>query len=539
MKNDVQIYGGTLLATEDDRTFKALLVPFNEEASSNLGRFEADADSFTFPTDESALTFNVDHDHEETSGNLAAMRVESDGIWSDFKFAKTPEGDKALEEVRSGRRRAVSVEAKKVVIRAGKAIAGHIYGAALVKAGAFPSATLLAAAVDTAEEEPPATEDPEDVVEKFTEEITGEDGKTHKQTTTRTTHVEGTTTTITEKVVIEEPEPPAEEEAPVPAATVPANTLKAKKEISANDVFDMMTSVLKGDDTAGTLLAALTDIKISGGGQLPVGGAAVQPAWLGEVWAKKAYRRRYIPLLGGSGKIVALEEKGFSVATGAEPVKAWAGNKAELPTESGTTSPLTSILQRWGVANDIAREFYDIPAGRPVIEAYIRLLVNSYGRVSDYWLLQQLVTSAGAQVNVAALPAGYSPALGKVIQAIDLVDDTDAEPSFVVVAADVWRDLRYTPKDQIPEYVKFSLNRTDGTADGDVVVMKDKAGKLATGQVLAGGSDVAHINEINGETPIQLDALDIVHGGIDKAVIGYTQYMADYEDGLVLVGNAP
>lgn len=322
-------------------------------------------------------------------------------------------------------------------------------------------------------------------------------------------------------------------------AAVPAQLLaqSTKRDLTASEVFDSVANIMQGQDPTGNLLAALSDIKTSGSGQLPVGGNAIQPAWLGELASQKAYQRRYMTLIR-QGNIEAIDEKGFRVATGSEPIQAWAGNKAEMPTMTGTTSAITSVFQRWGVANDIAREFYDIPAARPVIEAYFRLLVNSYYRVTDFWTLSQLATSAGAQVDAETFPTGYDAAFGKVLQAIDLVDDTDAEPTSVVVAADVWKALRYTPKDLIPEYVTFSLNRTDGVGDGNVLVLKDKSGTLEAGQVLGISREAAHVNELPGAAPLTLDALDIAHGGIDKAVVGYTQFMAEKPEGLVLVGDA-
>lgn len=192
--------------------------------------------------------------------------------------------------------------------------------------------------------------------------------------------------------------------------------------------------------------------------------------------------------------------------------------------------------QRWATAVDIAREFFDIPGNNEVIEAFVKRMFNSYARVTDRWALQQIVAGAGAQVNADTYPTGYSDALGKLIQAVDIVDDSDVDTSFVVVAPDVYTALRYTPKDQIPEFVTFSAGRQSGTADG-IQVLRDKFGVLAAGQVLAGGHDAAHLNELGGGSPLTIDALDLARGGVDKAVHGYSQYLTEYADGLALVGT--
>ena len=42
-----------------------------------------------------------------------------------------------------------------------------------------------------------------------------------------------------------------------------------------------------------------------------------------------------------------------------------------------------------------------------------------------------------------------------------------------------------------------------------------------------------------GTTPIQLDALDIAKGGVDKAVIGYMETFVVRPESLVLIGTKP
>lgn len=560
MTETAHIIGGDLIATNEDRVVAGMLLPFNVEGSTNLGKFTVEPGVVEVPTDVSHLFVNEGHSQMDPRGRFLAAEETSEGITARFHIAETPQGDALLAEIQAkreiGKPMALSAEVKDVLIRGGKAISGLLTGAAFVERGAFPGAALLAAAVDTpvdpnapvetvvvdGQELPAQSESTSSFTETSstgadmaTEETVVEEVEDLGDGTKRITKTVTTTTTITEPTA----DQTTQENTMTTPAAVPTQLLAAstKKEMSAGDVFDSIARVMKGEDATGNLLAALSDIKTSGSGQLPVGGSAIQPSWLGEVFAEKAYQRRYMGLIR-NGNITAIDEKGFRVATGSEAVQAWAGNKADLPSITGTTSAVTSTFQRWGVGNDIAREFYDIPAGRTVIEAYIRLLVNSYSRVTDYWTLAQLAAAAGAQVDAETFPTGYSASLGKVLQAIDLVDESDAEPTAVVVAADVWKDLRYTPKDQIPEYVTFSLNRTDGVTDGNVLILKDKSGTLDAGQVLGVAREAAHVNELPGAAPLTLDALDIARGGIDKAVVGYTQFMAEGAEALVLVGDA-
>ena len=554
------IIGGDLFATNEDRVVADMLLPFNVEGSTNLGKFTVEPGVIEVPNDVSHLIVNEGHSQMDPRGRFLAAEETPEGISARFQIAETPQGDALLAEIKSKRENgmpmALSAEVKDVLIRGGKAISGLLTGAAFVDRGAFPGAALLAAAADT----PADPNAPADTVvvdgielpaqsessfstsstdsngaERATEETTVEEVEDLGDGTKRITRTTTVTTTITEP-----PADPNTQENPMATQAAVPNQLLAKStknELGSSDVFDTIAKVMKGEEVPGDLLAALNDIKTSGTGQLPTGGKAIQPSWLGELFAEKSYIRRYMPLIR-QGDITAFDEAGFRIAMGDEPVKPWSGNKADMPTTSGTTRAVTSVFQRWGVANDIAREFYDIPAGRAVIEAYMRHLVNSYARVTDYWTLQQMVASAGTQVDAETFPATYDAAIGKVVQAIDAVDDTDAEPTAVVVAADVWKALRYTPKDLIPEYVSFSLNRSGGTADGNVAVLKDKSGSLSAGQVLGISREAAHVNELPGASPMTLDALDIARGGIDKAVLGYTQYLAEGAEALVLIGDA-
>ena len=69
----------------------------------------------------------------------------AEGIMATFVAAKTPAGDAALAEATdpNGKRKCLSAEFH-ATIKAGKAVAGNLWGAGLVERGAFPSAMVLA-----------------------------------------------------------------------------------------------------------------------------------------------------------------------------------------------------------------------------------------------------------------------------------------------------------------------------------------------------------------------------------------------------------
>lgn len=554
---DAQIYAGTLTASREDRTATGLLVPYGEQCSSNLGRFAVDSGAFSIPADLAGIGLNVEHEREQVVGQVTALTGTDQGVVATFSFAKTPEGEQALADALSGKRRALSAEVAGVAIRAGKAVAGRIFGAALVKQGAFPSATLLAAAVDT---------EGESTTTHNESEYTDENGVTWRRvedaevTTESTETGEKTTTVTTVTEETETPEVPADETEEEPVG-VP-NTLTAAKvagekkiteqsDIDLGSVYASIASMRSAAPTqeAATLLAALADIKISGTNSLPVGGSVLQPNWVGQVWQGKEYSRKYISLLALGTNISAAGKKGYKLTRGtsASPQTRlggdWAGNKVEVPTGQAFTAPLTSTLRRFAFAADIAREFYDLPGGQEVVEAFIRLIVEDYAVWSDEAALTDIRTAAGTPVVPATYPTGYPAAMGRLIQGVRAISRAKDTPSFAIVNAAAMDQLVYTPHEQVPEFISLAVT-SEGTAtvDGKVQVVEAPDSfftgvNAAQPAAIVGAKNAIEFDEV-GSTPIQIDALEIAKGGVDKALHGYLQTFVVRPESLVLVGTA-
>jgi len=568
---DVIIDAGTLTANREDRIVTGLLLPYGEECRSNIGKFSFEAGAVTIPSDLAGMSINEEHKRENVIGAFSTATETPAGVVASFKIAATPEGDKALDDISAGRRKHLSAEVSGVQIKDGKGVAGRLFAAALVNEPAFPSATLLAAAVDTDdEEEPPAEDegddDPKETTEKFVDEVTDENGVTHKRTTTRTTRVEkaadGTEkTTITEKVVIEEPDPeqePTEEEEPA-VATAP-NTLTAAKSgtpktsetepMPLATLYASIAAARAGDQEAQTLLAALSDIKISGSGALPTAGV-LQSNWVGQVWQGKTYERQYINLAKLGTDITAQGKKGFKIGRGtaASPKDRlggdWAGNKTEVPSGGGFTSTIESTLARFAWGGDFAREFWDLPGGQEVVEAFIRLIVEDYAVWSDEKALGTILTTAGTPVAPTTYPDVYADhvALGQIIQGILAVRRAKDTPSYAIANATAFDQLLYTPKDKIPEYLTFDFTTEGtGTADGKVRVVEAPdsvfTGVAAgTPAVIVGAQNAIEFDEL-GSVPITIDALEIAKGGIDRALHGYLQTFVVRPESIVLIGTA-
>lgn len=552
----VIIDAGTLTANRTERIVTGLLLPYGEECRSNLGKFSFARGTVAIPADIAGMSLNVEHAREDVIGAPVTVTDTDAGVVVSFRVASTAAGDAALDDIAAGRRKHLSAEVAGVKIKDGKGIAGRLFAAALVAEPAFPSATLLAAAADTDADSSYHTE------ETYTDENGVTWTRVYDTVSTSSTEQSGdttTTTTATTSVVeeTEEPATPAEDEEEPEVATVP-NTLTATKahETAAAVVHDLgniyasIASLRSATPTveAQTLLAALTDIKISGAGALPAAGV-LQNNWVGQIWQGKSYERQFINLLKLGTDINAAGKKGFKInrGTAAAPKTIlggdWAGNKVEVPTGAGFTETAQSSLRRFAFAADIAREFVDLPGGAEIVEAFIRLIVEDYAVWSDEKALADIVTTAGALVAPKVYPTQYSGAIGQLIQGVLAVKAARDVPSFAIVNATAYEQLVYTPKDLVPEFVSFDFN-TDGggTADGKVTVVSAPdsfftGAKANTPATIVGARNAIEFDEVSS-TPIQIDALEIAKGGIDRALHGYLQTFVVRPAGIVHIAEA-
>lgn len=540
----IEYEGGEILANLEDRTLTGLLVPYNEVGRTNVGRFQVEAGTIELPTDPVIVGINTDHVRHDVVGRATRVWEEPAGIMATFQIAKTEAGDRALADATSpdGKRRRLSGEFGPAMIRAGKLVAGHakLWGAALVERGAFPSAMVLAS--DTEETTPaePAT----------------------------TTEGESTVDTITVEAGAT---PTAQVAASAPAAvpptmTTPAGTTtpRVNREPAMRDVFASIAALKSnpGDTDARDVLAALANITISGNGSLPTGAngtpSLIQPSWVGQLYQGVEYVREYITL-GKLGTDISVEgKKGFtlhrrSATTGttelalATATADWSGNKNAISGYSGFTQSATSSRRNFALGNDLAREWYDLPGGAAFVEAFLRLLIEHYMFWSDTHANADWVTAAGTPVAPAtsSYSSDYPAAMGMVIQGILAVKAKKANterrdvPTFAILNSIAYESLAYAVggEQNLPAFVDFRVStNSEGTADRVQLVQGD-TGIDDTASVIVGARPAVEFDELPGG-PLQINALDLANGGIDRAVHGYLQTFEVRPEAVVLIGTA-
>jgi phage head maturation protease len=544
MTDLLTIDAGTLTASADDRTVTGLLVPFGEECRSNLGKFTVGTGAFSIPADHSVMGFNREHAREDVLGRATKVHETPEGIVATFSIAKTPEGDTALEDVKAGRMKHLSAEVSNVVIRAGKAVGGKLFGGALVQTPAFPSATLLAAAEDVGDV--PAGE-PQTTETKTSEEFTDESGKTFVRTTVTTTTVDGDTTTIKTTETITEPEEPAETEPEVATATVPGTlTATGKNEKKAPNKFEFFT-LLAAHDTgalpadqlaafakdarATSLFAALSDIKYDKTGGVTTGISL--PQWIGEVWDGNEYVQKYLPLFSHDD-LNSLEFIGYKWDVKPHGGD-WAGNKSDVPSNTPKFKAVKASASRYAMAHDIARELQDLKVfgDSSFFDAYFKAGAEDYARWADAKVLDAAKTNA---VTIKAdNPAGLAvgPAMSALVDGAAAVLAANATPTFALVELGYWKSIAKTPAQNVLGYLNAQLGLTPESGQLDTFRLIPTT-DLAAGNVLVGATNALTVRELPG-APIRVDALDIARGGIDQGLFGYAGVQVNKPDALQLV----
>ena len=568
---DIEIEGGEVLASLDDRTITGLLIPFGEQGRTNVGYFEVDASAVELPEDPSVVTLNTDHDRYAPVGRATRLWIEAAGVMASFAIGKTPAGDSALADARNpkGKRRCLSGEWRGG-IKNGKATRVPVSGAGLVPRGAFPSAMVLAADTSDPEEvvTDPADEGGEVVssdrsVGVYTDEEGNKYRRVYESKTTVTPITEPTTDPAAEAA-------PNQEESEVTASAIPATAragaptttdsfgrTETNAGPSAVEVLAAFAAVRRpildksgkdAKEAAVEVLAALQDVT----DDLVAGGDVARPTWLGQLYQGIPYEREYITLGTLGTNITFAGKQGYTLhrGTAAEPVnhlgERYAGNKAAIGSGVGFTKGQTSELFEWAFGADIARKFFDLPGAEEAVTALFTLVLEDHLIWSDTVALETWRTVAGLPVAAKTYPGvdghDYGSALGMVIQGILAIKAKKADgrrdtPTFIIANELAYEELIYTPKDLIPEFVKFTAS-TDwqGTADGLVLVVGD-TGITSTPSVIVGSGKAVEFDELPGG-PLKIDALDLANGGVDKAIHGYLQVFIVRGEAVVHIGVA-
>ena len=522
---DALIEAGTLLANVAERTVTGLLIPYGEVGRTNLGRFVVEAGAFAIPRDPAAVTLNVGHDREQPIGRATMLAEQLPaGVMAVFAINDTPEGDEYLADVAAGKRNRLSPEVKNVVLRGGKAIGGALFGAGAVEAGAFPSAALMAEDVgeDAGTLDGALTDDEQAEVADLAAKISAiaepteapaEDNATSEDVPLMAEHSTGARV-------------PATLNAGATSRPAPRTTLHdvARALAASHGSNDRSLIAAIGDRDGSTLFAALTDITTAG-----AGAAIMAPQWVGDVWGAKTFERKIVPLLSQAA-LTSLKIQGFKFTTPPEGGQ-WAGDKANVPSNTVVTAAVNETASRWSGGHDISREFYDFSVAE-FWDAYYGYMANDYAKDSDTGALTKLLAGAQA-VAPGTVPAGVNAATALLVDGAIAVLAGGGTPTGSVVAPDVYRGLLLQDSASLITTLALSTGLENSSLAGFSIVAD--AG-VPAGHAIVLDRAGATFYELPG-VPIRTTALDQVHGGIDEVMFGYYATVVNRPQVVINVGS--
>jgi hypothetical protein len=518
------ITGELLTASVDERTLTYRLLPFGENnpGYTNLGKVIASKGAINF-ANAIGRSINIEHDAKRPVGKFTHIEETDEGLIATVRIAATTEGNDALVLASEGLRTGISVELTSPVIRAGHIVSGTLDAAGLVTKPAFASAQLLAsdfgdldAALDQLEEAVTATRAALNQDEQPT------DSPEQEAPGVQASHSEAPDNNESETVM--------SENAAVPTALNAAGNSGASPVLNAENLAIALKNrdthlMASMEDNNPSLFAALGQVT-----NTAHTGNVEQSQWLGELWSGQPYERKYVNLVNNAA-LTSYTVQGWRFVT-KPAVGDYAGDLAEIPTNTPTTEAYSVEADRIAGGWKIDRKFYDF-GNTEFLNSYFRAAAEDYARKSDAKVLAAIVANATALTGVV-VPAGVSSAAARIVAGALEVSESGSAPAFILIGKSALKEyLNVTEFDNL-KFITQTLGFTGGNVNGIPVIY---APELGANDVYVGTKDALTFLELPG-TPLRVEALDVSRGGIDSALFGYYAIVSNNTAGLVKVTAA-
>jgi hypothetical protein len=543
-----------LTASVTTRVISGMVLPYGEVGYTSVGPLTAGPGSARLPEDLSRIKLVDRHQTPPVSvGYGIATRETEAGRVVDFHVPQTPEGDRALLRASARLDDALSVELSELVLDETRN-PPHILDAFLDAVAQLPVPAFRSARVAS-------------VLASLHPTPNGRNGMTPEQIArlaelaalnNRTAEQEAEYQTLSQAAVqaVTTDAPPAEQtqDAPTAAAAggdinlsagqlsalvggligqqpavaaglttragaaqvptgVPAGQTGTARPLT--DLYAAMSRVMSGESRP-EVEAALSDIT-QGGNPL-----VTPDQYAGQLWSGLDYKRRFVDLMA-HGDLTSWKGTGWRWVVAPE-VDDYAGDKADVPSNQPTTEDEPWTAARLAGAHDIDRKFRDFKDDE-FFAAYYHAMTMSYARKSDVKARTFLVANATAG---AAVVGNLLKAAATVVQRVE--DATDgASADWVMVNSTDKLALLDITNDDVPAFLA-TWNIDPGKFIGTTGV--------PAGTVVAGNKNASEFKELPG-SPIRVETVSIVNGGIDGGVFGYYATLLHEATGLQKATFAP
>lgn len=506
--------GEPVTADATDRTVTGLIVPYDAPGDTSAGSVAVTPGAFALPADLSRVKLLLGHDRDAPIGYLAAVREDYAGLHGTFAIAPGPAGDDALAAVRARTRDGLSYEVSRVRYSADRArvTAARLDAVALCSVPAYDDARAIAATRQEIGETMFTIETARAI-------LADDNADAATKAAARAFLAASPEATDDDRAAVAELDGPADTAADDDVPNLAAVTAgrpagislhgnRAPARITAEQGVERLASVLRGAVDAGQINAALADV-IPGN---DAGAGLLRSQWLGELWTAANVNRPFIDSISRATLTSGTKVHGWKWET--KPVVGpYAGNKAEVPTNTVSTVPVEEPIRRVAGGWDVDRIFFDLgEAG--FLESFLRMASEDYALKTEAGVVADLIAG-----STAATADSLLDALGVIAGELSAIG---ASTSFIGVSSDLWGEyLNITSADApwwLSKQSTVALGGGGTTSVADLRVFASPS--LPAGTVLGGDRRAATYYEAQ-PSPIKVQAINIPQGGIDLGVFGY------------------
>jgi hypothetical protein len=531
----------TVQAAPASRTMTGVAAPWGQEGFTSAGKLVFARGSLRLPAELSRVKL-VDYHQQppQAIGYATSAQDTEAGLVMAFQLGTTPAASQALVEASEGLRDAFSVELGEFTAADGITVTdGLVTAVALVPIPAFADARVTSVAAAHQNE--------------------GNSTMTDTQATPEATAAATATIAVTGPVVPDAPADQAPADAPAPADAA----------LTPQAMASYMAQALRGNDQAAQLLASMVgaggtarrpdELGTTSGSRVtgesiaevhaaigrvargetrhPALEAALsdiintnvydvvgQESYVGQLWSAKSYTRRFVPLLR-PGTLTSWKVRGWKWGT-RPAVEDYAGDKAAVPSNSPTVTSVEAEAARIAGGHDLDIKFRHF-GDTEFLDAYAQAMTEDYASKSDAKALAFIKASASTPTGWDTLGAGKNVIYGAML-AGDLLAETldqDVEPDYYIVSRVDRRALLDIVDNDKPAFMAMF------GVDPDKFIASSS---ITTGLVYAGMKGAGTFYELGG-SPIRVEALDLVKGGVDEAFFGYYATILHDSRGIVKV----
>jgi hypothetical protein len=539
-------FAGSITASAVSRMLTGEVVRFGVVGHTSRGPLRIlDPNALTWPEDQTAVKLTREHDRATSRGYLANRIVNAERIVAAMKVADGPEGDAAIAEADGHIRDGFSLDIVEATIRGDVITSGRVVAIGQVGIPAWSDSRIESIAAS----QTPAA--PTHQGEPMTPEQRARLAALRAQTT-RTAEEEAeyqglVTQAVDQAASATEPPaapaaPAAAPAAPAPVASgpaVPAGPATAQAGVPVAASMQTQVSEPGGLQTFAEVVAALMHPNHNGMSMTDITAALadvthaqhtdnIEPlSWSGELWSGLEYQAQFMDLFS-QGPLTNYEGKGWR--WGVKPqVGDYAGNKAEIPTNTPTTIPSSYEAFRLAGGWDIDRKFFDFP-NAAFIASFLAAARESYTMKLDFKVRDWMVANAVLPGSPPGTPV--TPSQTSILRAVRIAtkhvkrNTKGQAASWVYLNDDDMDQLFDVTDDDVPAFLElFSIDPKNFRSSAD----------LAAGFVYAGAKQAATVRQLPGASPLRVEVQNLTKAGIDEAIFGYGAIEEHHETAIVKV----